>query len=348
MRTINKRVTAPFAALAAGALLLTGCGGDGGGGADAPGGNAAPVDDPELQSLIEAAQDEGTLTLYGIVDERVLRAVADRFTETYGVDVTVLRLVSADLSQRFAAEAGAGAVQADTIMLTYSPFYADALDQGWLMPVTEADIPGFPADYPADFVEEDGTPIISMVPTELVYNTDALDTAPDSWEVYADPDFAGELLFAEPATSPANLSFWSLMLDEYGPEFLEGIAANEPTWMNSAVNTTQGVAAGEGSLSHPGVFAIVETLKAQGAPVEAVRLGPTTGPEIGLGISTDAPHPNAARLFAHYLLSEDGSAFLAEESGASSPWGTNLVDGYVRPAPVPEERRAEINELLGF
>ncbi|MET2011743.1 extracellular solute-binding protein [Microbacterium chocolatum] len=348
MKKINTRAMGLFAALAASALMLSGCSGGGAGGGNANGGNAAPVDDPELQSLIEAAQEEGTLTLYGIVDERVLRAVADRFTETYGVDVTVLRLVSADLSQRFAAEANAGAVQADTIMLTYSPFYAEALGEGWLTPVTEADVPGFPADYPADFVEEDGTPIISMVPTELVYNTEVLETAPDSWEVYADPAFAGELLFAEPGTSPANLSFWSLMIDEYGPEFLEGIAANDPTWMNSAVNTTQGVAAGEGSLSHPGVFAIVDTLQAQGAPVEAVRLGPTTGPEIGLGISSDAPHPNAARLFAHYLLSEDGSAFLAEESGASSPWGTNLVDGYVRPAPVPDDRRAEINELLGL
>ncbi|WP_019179651.1 ABC transporter substrate-binding protein [Microbacterium yannicii] len=342
---MTKKLAATAAILAAAALVLTGCGGATGD--DRPAASSTPVEDPELQALIEAAQEEGTLTLYGIPDERVLRAVAEDFTAKYGVDVTVLRLVSADLSQRFAAEADAGAVQADNILLTYSPFYAEAFDNDWLTPVTEADIPDFDA-YPADYVEEDGTPIVSMVPTQLVYNSEALDEAPDSWEIYADPEFEGELLFAEPATSPANLAFWSLMIDEYGEEFLSDIAANNPTWMNSAVNTTQGVAAGEGSLAHPGVYAIVETLKQEGAPVEAALLGPTTGPEIGLGISADAPHPNAARLFAHYLLSEEGNTFLAEESGGSSPYGTNLVEGWVRPEPVPEDRAQLINELFGF
>ncbi|MEV1128967.1 extracellular solute-binding protein [Agromyces sp. NPDC049794] len=331
------------------ALALAGCssGDDGSAqGGDAP---TAAVDDPALTALIEDAQAEGSLTLYGIPDERALRELAAAFTEKYDIDVTVLRLVSADLSQRFSAEAAAGATVADAILLTYSPFYDEAFGEGWLTPLDEAEIPGFPDDFPADYLAADGdTAVVSMVPTEMVYNTDLVDPAPDDWEAYAEPEFKDQLLFAEPASSPANLSFWSLMLDEYGEDYLKAIADNNPTWMNSAVNTTQGVAAGEGSLAHPGVLAIVKTLQEQGAPVKTVSLSPTTGPEIALGLSADAPNPNAARLFSHFVLSEEGNTVLAEETGAGSPYGVNLVDGYVRPGPVPEETREKILSLFGF
>jgi iron(III) transport system substrate-binding protein len=335
--------TAALAATMAAALALTGCsaGGDSGGGTD------VEVDDPALQELIDAATEEGSLTLYGIIDEAALRSVGEAFTEKYGIQVNTLRLVSADLSQRYSSEATAGATVADAILLTHSPFFTDALDNEWLAPLADAEIPEF-EEYPEEFVRNDGgAAVVSLVPTELVYNTDNVTEEPTSWEEYADPKYKGKLLFAEPATSPANLTFWSLMIDEYGEDFLEDIAANEPVWMNSAVNTTQGVAAGEGDLAHPGVRAIVQTLQASGAPVEAVPLGPTTGPEIAVGISAESPSPNAAKLFAHFLLTEEGSNVLAEESGAGSPFGLNLVDGWVSPGPVDEEVAAKINELLG-
>ncbi|WP_403024543.1 ABC transporter substrate-binding protein [Salinibacterium sp. GXW1014] len=336
------------AALAAGlvaALAMTGCSGGGGGG-----GTTAPdvtVDDPALQELIDAATEEGEMTLYSIIDEGPMRAVAQAFTDKYGVDVSVQRLVSADLQQRYSAEAEAGATVADVVMLTHSPFYSDGFDKGWLTPLADADIPGFD-EYPADFVRNDGgAAIVSLVPTRLVYNTDAVEEEPTSWEEYADPKYKGKLLFAAPDTSPANLTFWSLMVDEFGEDFLRDVAKNEPTWMNSAVVTTQGVAAGEGDLAHPGVLAIVNTLKKEGAPVEAALLGPTTGPEIGIALSAESPSPNAAKLFAHFLLSQEGSEVLAEETGDGSPFGLNMVDGWVSPGPVNDETKAKINELLG-
>ncbi|GGD28644.1 ABC transporter substrate-binding protein [Microbacterium faecale] len=330
--------------VAVGLIAATGCASGGGAGE----GTATEVDDPELQTLIDSAREEGSLTVYGIPEEAVQRAVADEFTAKYGIDVTILRLVSADLSQRYAAEASAGSTEADAILLTYSPFFEEAYAEGWLTPITEADIPGVMDEFPEDFVQDDGTPIASLVPTEMVYNTDEVAEEPTSWEAYADPNYQGKVLMTEPASSPANLTFWSLMIDEYGEGLLEDIAANEPTWMNSAVNTTQGVAAGEGVLAHPGVRAIVENLKAEGAPVESVALLPTTGPEIALGLSADSPHPNAAKLFAHYILGQEGNDYLSEQSGAISLYDTERVSGWHRPGPVGDDVAAKINELFGL
>lgn len=327
---------------AACALALTGCGSGGGSGAD-----PADIDDPELRELVEAAQEEGSLTLYGVPDESVLQTIAEDFTAQYDVAVEPVRLVSADLAQRYSSEAEAGEPAADVILLTHSEFYADAYDNGWLTPLSEAEVPGFPDDFPQDFLADDGeTALASLVPTSMVYNTDLVSEAPDTWEAYADPEYRGEIAVAEPATSPANLAFWQLMRDEYGDGFLEGVADNEPTWNNSAVPGAQAVAAGEDALAHPGVAAIVNNLQGEGAPVEETIPGPTTGPEIALGLTADAANPNAARLFAHYVLSEEGNTFLAEESDAASAYGHGL-DTFQRPQEVSDDQAAEINQLLG-
>lgn len=323
-------------------LALSACGSD----TSAESG-AADIDDPELQELVTAAQDEGTLTLYGVPDEPLLQSLGEEFTELYGVNVESIRLVSADLAQRFSSEAGAGAPASDVILLTHSPFYGEAMEEDWLAPLSDADVPGQPDDYPEDFLVDDGeTALVSLVPTSMVYNTDTLDVEPTSWEDYADPQFQGQLAIAEPASSPANLAFWQLMRDEYGDDFLRGIADNDPTWHNSAVSGTQAVGAGEEVLGHPGVQAIVDNLQDTGAPIEAVVPGPSTGPEIALGIAAEAENPNAAALFAHYVLSEEGSTFFAEISNAASPYGHGL-DDFHRPQEVSEEQGQEIEELLG-
>src|SRR5690606_34284754 len=131
---------------------------------------------------------------------------------------------------RSAAEARAGAPVAAVIVSTHSPFFDEALANEWLVPLSEAGIPDRPGDFPEEYLENDGaTAIVSMVPTSLVYNTEAFDEAPDSWEVYADPAMNGRIQMADPDTSPANLAFWTLMQQEYGDEFLQAVAANEPT-----------------------------------------------------------------------------------------------------------------------
>ncbi|WP_224389473.1 ABC transporter substrate-binding protein [Pseudonocardia sp. ICBG1293] len=339
-----------IAALATGlalALTVSACGGGAGGGA--PTDVAAPelAGSAELDALVAAAQEEDCLTLYGVPDESALQGVTDAFTQEYGIDVSFVRLVSADLAQRYSTEAGAGAPAADLILLTHSPFYADALDRGWLTPVDEAGLPAYSGEFPAEYTADDGaTPIVQLVPTTLVYNPGLVDTPPSSWEDYADPAYRGELLFAGPRTSPANVAFWQLMRDTYGDDMLRGVAANEPRWHNSAVPATQGVAAGEGAIGFPGVLPIVADLQRAGAPVESAAPTPTTGPEIGLGLTANGPCSDAARLFANYVLSEPGSVFLNDLTGDISPYSAGVSD-FVRPEPVSEAQAQEIADLLG-
>lgn len=329
------------------ALALTACGGSGNGGGRAD--VAAPTleSSPELERLVAAAKEENCLTVYGVPDESALKGLTEAFTAQYDIPVSFVRLVSADLAQRFSTEADSGAQVADLILLTHSPFYADALGRGWLKPVDEAGIPAYPGQFPQGYTADDGaTPIAQLVPTSMVYNPDLVERVPGSWEAYADPGYRGELLFAEPTTSPANVSFWKLMRDTYGDDFLTGVAANQPSWYNSAVPATQGVAAGEGAIGFPGVRSIVTRLQDSGAPVETVALTPTTGPEIALGLAAHSPCQDAGRLFANYVLSREGNTYFNSLSGDISPYAQEAA-GFVRPTPVPDAETDEIRRLLG-
>ncbi|GHE08353.1 ABC transporter substrate-binding protein [Klenkia taihuensis] len=343
----TRRSTAALGTATALTLLITSCGG--GSSSESAPDVAAPslAGSDELDELIAAAQEENCLTLYGVPDEAALSTLTDAFTAEYDIPVSVVRLVSADLTQRFSTEAEAGAVAADVVLLTHSPFYADAYSRGWLTPMDQAEIPAFPGEFPEGYTADDGrTPIVQLVPTSMVYNPGLVEEAPESWEAYADPAFAGELLFAEPTSSPANVSFWQLMRDTYGDDFLEAVAANGPSWYNSAVPATQAVAAGEGSLGFPGVTPIVANLQSAGAPVELAQLSPTTGPEIAVGLAADSPCGDAGRLFANYVLSEEGNTYLNELTGDISPFA-DTADDFVRPTPVPDAQAQEIRQLLG-
>ena len=341
-----KKHVSVLAALAAVSLTLTACSGSG---SDSEAVEAADLD-AETQSLVDEAQAAGPVTLYSMVDEAVLREVAADFESAYGITVEPVRLVSADLAQRFSSEASTGSSPADLIMLTDSPFYDEALEEGWISSFAEAELPdSLVGDFPEDLYTHDGsTPMVSFVPTETVYNTDLVESAPTSWEDYADPAYAGKLQIAEVDSSPANVAFWSLMRNEFGDELLEGIAANNPTVSGGAVPGTQAVAAGEGALGHPGVLPVIKNLQESGAPVEVASMSPTTGPEVGLGLAENSPNPAGAKLLAAYLMSEEGNLRFNESASQVSPFDAEGMDRFTRTTDIEMSDAAELKSLMGM
>ncbi|MCX0275115.1 extracellular solute-binding protein [Nocardia zapadnayensis] len=333
--------TALFA-IACAAALLTGCGTGGPGSA----GPAADLD-PETRALVEAAQSAGPVTIYSMLDESALRMIAEHFTDEYGIQVEPVRLVTADLIQRFSAEAESGRTAADIVLVTDSAFIGDARTKGWIAPIAQQDLPPAADTFPKEYLTHDGAAaVVSLIPSEMVVNSDEISEPPQSWEAYADPRFKGELMLTRPDTSPANLAFWSLMIERYGEDFLRKIADNEPTFSNSAVPLTQAIAAGEAEIGFPGVAAIVQNLAEQGAPVELLPLAPTTGPEATVALSEHSPNPAGAELLAGYLMSEKGNRLLNDGSDGISPYDTEGVQRFIRVGDVELADAAKINALL--
>ena len=102
--------------------------------------------------------------------------------------------------------------------------------------------------------------------------------------------------------------------------------------MDSAVPGAQQVAAGSGTLVYPSLLSVSTPLSSQGATVDTVFPSPTTGVEQYAAVSSQAPQPNAARLFLNYLLTEDAQTVLNKDTGSSPlgdlPGTVPLPEGY--------------------
>lgn len=113
----------------------------------------------------------------------------------------------------------------------------------------------------------------------------------------------------------------------------------------------ESAAAGEGSVAFPVAPSTFQGTIDAGAPLGLEILEPTTGLAFYVLPVADAPHPNAARLFAHFLLSEEGAALTAQAPGEISPYGEEGEEfpaRFVSADPAWLEQLEEIEALLGL
>jgi ABC-type Fe3+ transport system substrate-binding protein len=107
------------------------------------------------------------------------------------------------------------------------------------------------------------------------------------------------------------------LLDLYGKEkgmdFLKKLAAQNPRARAGGTLIIELVGAGEFQLGFSVNADSVESVKKKGAPVDWARLDePSYGDIQATGVLAKARHPNAARLFANFLVSKEGQAKLSE------------------------------------
>lgn len=294
-----------------------------------PGAVAAP------DNLGAAAKKEGSVTLYSSVEEAASTAFAKAFTDKYGITVDVVRLTSAQLQQRFSAEAQAGAPAADAMLISRTGFTAEGVKNGWLTPLADAGLPDFPGKLDPKFVlAAEGTATAIIQPAGIAYNTNLVPAseAPKTWTDLLNPKWKGKIAIPDPASSASYIGEWLVVDKASGGDLLTRFGALTPKKYASGVPAAAAVAAGEAAFSVMGLASHIADPKAKGAPIAFVAPDLTSGAEVVPAIAAKAKHPNAARLLVSFALSETGSKTLADAAGAVSPYDTSkLPKQYVSP-----------------
>lgn len=327
------------------AAVVAACGGEGGG---EPG--QGPPLSPEETELYDTARQDGTLTWYSSLPPSANEAVAAAFEQRYpGISVETLRLTSGQIATRYSQERSAGAVPADVVTVSDPDFYAVSYERGWFE--TQLDLPAL-ASWPDEFYT-DGRATTGLLPLLIGYNTNRVPEAeaPTEWQQLLDPRWQGQILLGDPRTVPGYLGLAELWFQEYGPDFLTGLAGQNPTLVPSIVPGSQQLAAGGASLIVPQAATVEAPLIAEGAPIASNTASPTTGVEFVSAISTQTPNPAAARLFMNFLLTTEGQA-AANVGGGTSVLGevsedvAPLPEGYMPLEPLLAQARTHEQELL--
>ena len=311
--------------------------------------------------LIADARKVGTLNFYTSVDPTTSQVLANAFGKKYGIKVTFTRLTSGPIAARYDAEAQAGTFNADAVVISNPPFFADALSHGWMLPLkTWKDAPNLyylPQKF--KFYGSVGLGISRVNGVIINTNTVTGSNVPATWQDLLNPRWAGRMIIGDPRTVPVNMGLWQVLRKKYGDAFLRGIASQHPRVVASMVTGAQLVAAGEADVAvGANIGHITPLLTASpNAPAKLITpQGIDAGFTWNIGISAHSPNPAAGLLFVNWLLSGQGQQIFNSTGQVPTlpgvkppPDADPLTSKYVTvSSAVSPANQAQILSLLGL
>lgn len=291
--------------------------------------------DQRFASLIAAARAERELTWYHASLEAAGREFAAHFQQRFGIRVNHAFAVGSPALERFRAESRSRNHIADIFNVTDGTLMLQAMDEGLITGHRTASIDAFPAGWVLQTNGGVAYPT-ARVQMAIAYNTQSV--KPEEarllaeWNGLLDPAFGnGRLSLADATRVGSVYPMYYMMLradaQRFGPTFLQRLAAQRPVVFAGMTEQAGRVAAGE---VDAGIMVDVVAIQQfnRGAPIAFVYPDPSPVTLQYTAISTNAPHPNAARLFLEYITAEEGMREWARMWGAGT--GRPDVDATVQ------------------
>lgn len=271
---------------------------------------------PHEKELYEAAKKEGELTWYTAHSDDITAQILGRsFEQVYpGIKVNVLRTTAQVAYQRVTQEIKASAIQCDVLSSTDLGHSVELKAKGAFekyIPDNAGKVLDIYQGYDPDgyyFVTSAGL-------IGIGYNTAKVKEAdtPKNWTDLLDPKWKDNIALGHPGFS-GYVGTWALtMRDQYGWDFFEKLAKNNPRVGRSINDTVTMLNAGESAIAGSGPVGTLLDSVQKGNPLAMVY--PTDGTVLIIAPSSimkGSKHPNAARLFMEYLLSEAASQIWAD------------------------------------
>lgn len=316
-------------AVASALLLAAGCGvgsesaTDGGSGGDDSVVPSAAGEAYDLDAVVDASRDEASLVVYGNPSADQWAPVLDVFHERYPwISVETFDLGGTEAFQRYLSEEATGARTADVIVNTDGAGWLDLVERGQVAP----DVPPEVADLGPEATLAPGVFALSYDPLVAVFNRHVVadDDQPESLAELAATAEQLDGGIGTVAVENANAGLGTFgYLDANGEEGWEVLEQLGP---HAAAETGTGpLLAKLQSGEYAAAFFVSGAVRAL---IDQTSTGDvldyryfedaTTLPGRGIGVTTGAASPNAARVLVSWLLSAEGQE--AACSGGFTPY----------------------------
>ena len=280
--------------------------------------------DVALQKLIEGTKKEGTVTLYSFnFMGDVGLAMSQAFKARYGINVDIITGRGAEFTERLKTEARMGARTGD--FTEGSPVNVINIKNAGLTAPSK-DLPVLQEKdvwkvNPAS-MDPDGHLLVSYPSfMQPLSNTKLLkpEDEPKSWAELLQPKWKGKVMVTDPVVSTNTYATFQPLIrgGAMTEDYIKKLGAQDLVYVNGSAQGVERLIRGE----YP-IFAGVQAINAsdaarEGAPVKALDFTDgMAGLTIVHTIIKDAPHMNAAKLFANWYLSKEGQQTYSKAKGA--------------------------------
>lgn len=273
-----------------------------------------PAERARVESMIEAARQEGRLVMYSnTLSTGAFDAVAEAFRAKYGLhdlDISFSHIKSPDLELRVDEQLRSGNVSVDLTYIGAMEWMYSLLDNGEIM---HYESPGYEHYGPAKALGmvEDGYWVSDIYVFTIGYNTALVNKEIKDWHDLLDPRFQGQIVVGDVgrvATYAIDYIGLRKVLDR---SFFEQLADLRPMAVISNDEIASLAASGERPITTTVFSRPAGSLMDLGAPLKLVYPeSGAVGIPLPLAILQRAPHPNAAKLFVDFMRSEEAQAII--------------------------------------
>jgi iron(III) transport system substrate-binding protein len=279
---------------------------------------AAAQSDP-TKAVYDAARREGTVVWYTSFPLDEATPLGEAFQKRYpGVKVEIVRGSGTRLIERFETEYRAGRAVADVITgAILDPVLAHKR-QGWLMQWQ----PPEGARVPAQYKDEGFWYLEGITLSCMMYHPGRVKRAevPPEPTGLTEPKWRGRIGSIPGFATGTALEFAYYVEYILGEkDFAKQLRELSPRMQTAQAQLVEQVIRGEIDIAFPIADYNLYRFKKQGAPVECSY--PQSGVPANtrpVSIPKNAPHPNAAKLFLNWRLSEEGQRLMQEGFGMRS------------------------------
>jgi iron(III) transport system substrate-binding protein len=276
----------------------------------------------DQQAVVEGAKKEAKLVIYTGVERAAAQIVVNAFEKKYPfIAAETVRASSSKLATRLDAEIEANRVQGDVIEFSLLYLTTALAQRGEILRYDSPEYVKYPKEYsaPGYWAASGLSNIIILLNTRKVDEANV----PQSWWDLTKPYWKNKLTIDNLEVSGTGYN-WLIAIvnnESIGWKFIEALGKNKPGLERGHAGMAQKVAAGEyagaAEMSDFHLKNIRDT--AASVPVRGVwpKEGVPSEPWTA-AILKRAPHPNAARLFLDFLLSQEGQTLYVRAMGWTS------------------------------
>jgi iron(III) transport system substrate-binding protein len=323
---------------------------------------------------LAAARKEGKLVVAGPPSQALRQSLPEAFKARYGIEMEYQAGRSVEAATRMRAERAAGINTIDAVLagsqtmatIFYREKMLEPLKPALVLPeVLDGSKWKKGALWFAEPEELYILRISNTVTTMFHINTNEVKPGEiRSVKDLLNPKWKGRIALQDPTIPGSGSNQAAHLYIQHGEDFIKRLYIDQkPMISRDTRQLTDGLARGTYPIALGAEDAEVDQLRKEGLPVALLPKLPDLYEEVAL--INHAPHPNAAKVFANWVASKEGSEVFARAMGVV-PTRNDIDESFLPPEVIPrsgityfdtyewnftvttkEEIRARIKDLMG-